>query len=620
MSATALLPLTSLTNNIEKKGIDVSSLAGGDAVELPMKVLQIRDIYMDTMHYEFTYINKNPDKNKPTLNGDIQNFNSYKEDIYAGFGDILDYFMKNKKSLYNIINQLFENIEVRQVLKPTAIYSALLLYTDHPNYLKDMIYMERLLDNSYSYPHRNKKIVLYEIADMQYLEIPIFHTNTSEKYLVTSSGVFISNYYKESALNSVISKINRITYELIQREKTKLKILLGDYMELITKRMNHLSNSLETQDKQFNKEEILEVCLSIGRTIIASAYFSESKKNISWRNIEISQNYPMITFMNNSLYSGRTGILYYLYYLSKVSSDKEIMDFTKQLFSTIDTFNEEIKPSIYNGQASALYVKMKFDNLSNNDFTLINDMLMQLRTAPIGEVYDWLGGIAGYIKLLNEINQYGIEKDNTRLLIDQYTSYISKLIYENKIDTNTSIGFGHGEIGLVFALLIGQYQLKKDFKKEINLLLDKIDIKLQNFKTNDFSNQHSWCHGFGGLGIGALACKEYLDDPRLDRYIDYSFHIIAEADPIDMCMCHGMGGDIDFLISMSQQYPKANSISEVLERKISKIIAFYNAYGIALLNELPEFRDFSLYTGLSGVGLILLRSINPELIPSALTL
>ncbi len=619
LSATALLPVSAFTNNLDKKGIDVSGLAGGDPVTLPKKILMIKDLYTDTMHYEYTFINKKRDNNKPVLEGEIHEFHLYKDKIYIGFSDMLEYFMHNKIVLSEVIKNLFKNIEVRQVLKATAVYSELLSYMDHPNYLKDMLYMERLLDNNYAYPYRNKKIVVNEIKDMSFIEIPIFYTNTSQKYLMTSTGEIFCAYYRQSALERVLNSINCISHEIAEYEKIKFKILLGDYFELTTKRLIGYSDSLaQVKVKEYHKEDILRVCLSMGHEIVSSACFSESKKNISWHYINTLQNYPSITYMNNSFYNGRTGISMYLNYLNNLIPDKEISSFNDQLLNTIDFSNEDIDNSVYNGQASALYLKIKTNNFKDGDYIKLKDLLTKLHAIPDSEVYDWLGGVSGYIKLFIEIYKSGMEQDTARSLMDRYTSHLVRIINENESRMGVDIGFGHGEIGIIYALLISQSVLDKNFKNEINLLLERVEIKLKAFNMEDLSSRNSWCHGFGGLGIGSLACKSYLDDSRLDYFINYSFNMIKEADPVNMCLCHGLGGDIDFLISMTECYPDNTYTTEVLTRKISKIVTFYNTYGYALLNELPEFKDYGLYTGLSGVGMALLRSINTGLIPSVL--
>ncbi|WP_050814151.1 type 2 lanthipeptide synthetase LanM family protein [Clostridium sp. BNL1100] len=619
LAATALLPTNAFTNNVDKKGVDVSGLAGGDSVPLPVKMLAIMDLYTDNMRYEYINISKKQDKNKPVLNGEIQSFQSFKHDIYTGFEDILKYIYINRTKIYQIIQQLFTNIEVRQVLKPTAVYNDLLSYMDHPNYSRNMIYLERLLDNNYAYPHRNKKIAFYEIADMHYMEIPIFYTNTSENCLITSTGDKLSNYYKKSALSSVLDNVNHLSIELIDLEKNKLKILLGDYLELINTRMSQMSGSLTVENQFCTKDDILNVCLSIGKKILSNAYFSESKKNISWRHVDVTQKHPSVGFMTNSLYSGRAGVLYFLHYLSLISPENEIKDFTCQLFDCIDFIGEDIEPSVYMGQSSAIWVKAKLNKLKKSDLALV-DMLTKLKTPSTAKLNDWLGGTAGFIKLFYDIYQKGIEQNSSLSLTQQYVSDLCHQISNNQVNTENSIGFGHGKIGVVYALLIAEQFLKKDLKKEIYYLLDKIDSELIQFTSDELSNKHSWCHGFGGLGIGALACKKYMKDERFETYIDKSFRVITESDPANMCLCHGLGGDIDFLISMSEQYPDNKYISEVLHRKVSKIVNFYKKNQHVLLNELPGFRDFGMYTGLSGVGFILLRSISPDLVPSALLL
>lgn len=620
-SATALLPLEALNNNLENKGIDVSGLSGGDDCPLPAKILVIKNLYTDMMHYELDYIKKGKDKNRPILNDEVQKFNNYKDFIYAGFQDTLKYIIKNKSELSEFIKITFGNLDVRQVLKPTAIYSNLLSYTDHPNYLGNMMYFERLLDNSYSYPHYNKSIVLYEIKDLHYLEVPIFYTNTSKRYLMTSCGDIVEDYYTESALKQVLNDINQMSNQSINYEIIKLKIMLGDYPALLANRTNHLikkSNLLHT--RLHNNKDILNTCLFIGKEIVSSSIYSSDMQNVSWRHIDTKQKFPIVTFSNNSLYDGRAGILLFLNYLSEFTKDNEIKHLTVKLYKAIEHSSENIEQSPFYGKTSLLYVKYLINRFNNQDLVALKEILIELHNRPLSDEVDYLSGLAGYIGLLFKFNEFGIEKNLTRLCIERYITHLVKQINLFKDNGIESIGFGHGEIGILYALIVGQSLIDKNFQNEINILINMINKKIINYNSKIVSYNLSWCHGFGGLGSGAIMCKKYLDDVRLDKLIDFSFNEIIKKESVDMCMCHGLGGDIDFLLSMSQLYPDNNTIKTNISQRVNRIISFYNDNNCAILDELPQFKNIGLFTGLSGVGYILLRSLYPEKIPSILSI
>lgn len=621
LSATALLPLQALNNNVENKGIDVSGLSGGDDCMLPAKVLIIKNLYTDEMHYELDYIKKGEDRNRPIFNSEIQTFNSYKDQIYAGFNDTLEYIIKNMNELCKLIEITFNNLEVRQVLKPTAVYGNLLSYTDHPNYLGNMMYLERLLDNSYSYPHYDKKIVLYEVKDLHHLEVPIFYTNTSNKYLATSCGDTIENYYTESVLKQVLNGIYQLSNKSISYELMKLKIMLGDYSALLADRTSYLLKKSKLLDtKLHSNKDILNTCLLIGKKIISSAYFTSDKKNISWKYIDTKHEFPEITYSNDSLYDGRAGILLFLHYLSEFTQDEEIMFMTDTLYKAIDFNSETIEQSSFYGKASLLYVKHKINRFTDKDLIKLKEMLIEMHRMPLSDDIDYLNGLAGYIGLLYRFNQLGIEENLTSLCIQRYVSYLASLIDSNKVGNIESIGFGHGEIGILYALIIGQSFIDKNYEDEINNLINKINERLTNYSTKGVSNNLSWCHGIGGLGSGAIACKRHMDDIRFDKFIDYSFDEIKRKDSVNMCICHGLGGDIDFLISMSQLYTDNAIVKTYISQKISKIISFYNENDCVILDELPQFKNIGLFTGLSGVGYVLLRSIYPGKISSILTM
>ena len=618
LSGTGLLPM-SFHLGSKSDGIDVSALSGGTTQPVSKKILIAKNVYTDDMCfiYENSYI---LNKNKLTLNGEFQEYKNFKRDIYNGFNATLDWLLKNVSELKFFIKETFNDLQVRQVMKATTTYGDLVDYMDHPHYLSDMVRIEKLLENSWAYSYNDKRLVKYEIMDMLHLEIPVFYTSTSKTYLKTSNGDYINNYFKKDALSKAINTISSLTKEIIEKEKVKLCILLGDYKFLVNERKKELDKKIRKSNLRiYQDEEVIQACNSIAENIIQAAITDE--KSMSWEYIDDSTELSKFIYLNNGLYSGRSGILLYFYYLNSIQKNESISNFTNYLIQDVKYYKEPVENTVFKGAAGSLYTLLKCEG--NNNFKMIQDAIIFIGkgNTEMNKI-DWLDGGSSLIKLIHNINQ---TKYRSTLALEVASEIIESICnsLNNKIIKTYNLGFGHGLIGLLYALLVGRSLLKKDYDVEIEKILYLCEEQLQNLKTKGLleTSKHtlSWRNGIVGLGIGALACKKYIEDSRLDNYINLTIDTIKNYSFDNMSLCNGLAGELDFLasLSLSKDDPLIN---QMILMKRNQILDFYKRNGTVLIDELPEFGNYGLLLGLSGVGYSMLRTLFPAEIPSVLIL
>ena len=231
---TLLLPTVSFHDHKEGEGIDVSALDGKEA-KLPFKILLPTNLGTDDFRYEYKEYIRPGASNLPKLNGAIITFENYRNHILIGFESMMKFFLKKKDLLLEegLPFNKFKNCTIRSVLKDTQKYVDLLNYANHPNYAENMLKKEKLIENIWVYPHQNKEIIKYEYSDMMFDDIPVFYSLSNEKYLVSSGGNKVHDFFEYSGYEKVIDRINKLNEKEIEKQSSIIKASLGLYAEQI---------------------------------------------------------------------------------------------------------------------------------------------------------------------------------------------------------------------------------------------------------------------------------------------------------------------------------------------------------------------------------------------------
>lgn len=610
---TALLPNMALKNNIENKGVDLSALAGGHAGEFPKKVLQLKYAYTDEMRFEEDEVKMSEWTNTPRYQGKVIDYKRYLKEIYEGYNKMVDFVFKEKEFLTAQLDDTLSNIEVRHVLRDTSVYGAMVGYMDYPTYLMNMNYMERMLSNFYSSGgHLRRKAVVEEINSMLNQDIPIFFESVNDTYLKSGDGVIIPDIYDEPIMDIIKESINYLDENTAKKERDKLKVILSSRHDgYLEENVYNNESALEESDHIYEHSEIIKICTDMAEDIIEGSVTRGDL--IGWDTIKLDENMVHIYLSDTSIYNGGTGIFLYLRNLIKISEDKKIEEFADKLQNTIEDCMVFGNRNVYNGAEGYLYALINLDDKRLKEDP--DKYMMWLRSSSIKDKeFDFVNGSASYIRLIEKVIAEYPEHTWVQRETEKWYMELCKWLRANETPT---VGLGHGDIGILYALLIVQKIRGINVSNEASFLINKISEKIKNLdlEGHHMNNSHkaSWCNGIAGLGQGGVACSRYVKHDWFEYYKNLGLSYVAQNDDPNMCICHGLSGDIDFLLNCGAVYTGEQEIDRILRRKVNKIITYYQKNRRLLLTETDAYRNYGFMTGLSGVGYTLLRVLNPEL-------
>lgn len=502
-----ILPLLGLQQNSEGKSVDISAL-NGKKQKLPYKVLGLKNVNTADMKFEYDYAETAETNNVPVYNNKRCSYNNYINEMSSGFNKMAQFILVNKKIYINEIRELFsrEKIFVRQLTKATANYGTLLQYKNHPNYLKDMIYMERLLENLMAYPYKDKRIVPFEIRDMHNGDIPIFYSVLDNNSIYSSRLEEVKDYFSVSPLDRLISKIENLSQKEINEE---LNFLLDSVGEKRNKKINEISkiNEVEYSTETVDYEEVISL---IKDDILNQRIFNKAKNKYTWQKTnEVNIAYEAI---DNSYFEGLSGVAVMFYELFSVNKNQEYLKIYKDIVNKLSTFPKKIyskNPKII----SQLAVFTKCNSIDEDkELRLIYD--------------DWIP----YISFLadsvinSQIVMDGLEiKVLIKLLLNIYKEEKSTEIY-NKMNTlkNKFIDINKLNIEDVMFLLDKDMIIFEDEKESILSMLITYAEDIISKDPNKVWKEFVLDTFSGGVLYVVNSLVDIFNITKDERYIEYA--------------------------------------------------------------------------------------------------
>lgn len=234
-----------LPNIHEKIGMDMSALNGREQ-KANYKILQPQNQKTDEMKYDYANFSITNKENLPTLKGEPVSFHDYKKYIYKGFNNACMFFIRHREELLSNQELLpsFKGKPVRSILRATSRYAMMLKEGTHPDYLRDGLDRERLLENLWSYAFPKKQVVSHEVKDMLEGDIPIFFTTTEETNVISSRNEIIQDFYEKCSYDLVIERIQSLSKKEMEKQLSYIKASLGDYVFSNAKIQNHISSKI----------------------------------------------------------------------------------------------------------------------------------------------------------------------------------------------------------------------------------------------------------------------------------------------------------------------------------------------------------------------------------------
>jgi len=603
-----LLPFT--LDSSQLKNVEMSALIGGRQ-KLPSKVLKVSDFETANMKltYEEHFIEEK--ENLPKLNEEKIDVRRYKNEIFQGFQTFLEIVLNNKNDILNYIQSNFNFLSVRIVVKATQKYAEFLKYSLHPSCLKDMIEREKVLENLWEYPYKNKELIMFEIKDLMHGDIPIFTSNISKKNMASSDCQDIEAYYTASGLQTVLETINNLDINIINKQLSLIKLKFNEYDDYSKKNsddihiLKHIKNEYTVSDAQV-KEKYISKAIQIGDYLLSQAIFSLDNESVTWNDcISLDDSSWIYNPLTNNIYDGLSGMYIYfhtLYHVTKLERFEKILN---PIMVSLEKQLESISPkSAYVGNSSLLYpLLLRYINGETSTLNFAKEIVESIDIDNINTEKDWINGKYSLIKI---IYHWYTETDD-----DVFGNFINKQLAKLSLEKSCpTSGFGHGYTGELFlkASLREFYSPEElNFSKYMEEILAKCEKIFSDEKV--LNKNLKVCRGI--LGEIFLWNKEFYQDNEVK--IKGLVRNIIRFPCIEDSLCHGKSGMIDIVRHVYTLSSKDNELQSILIELTNTLLKPLEEFSIRGIDQIPSK---GLFTGLSGIGYVLLAVTNPTEVPS----
>lgn len=592
--------------------------------------------------------------NRPSLDGAEIDVREYVEPIISGFTQAYDLFLANKNELLSLREDgplsCFAQDEIRVVPRATQGYGMLLSHMLHPDYLRDALDRERLLDllwagmeeNSYLLP-----LIGAERRDLMEGDIPIFTTRPASNDIFTSTGEKIDGFLEKTGLDLSRKTVEALGLEDLHKQiwfiRASVATLDLQKDELTRKYYKPVWPSSIVDRKQLAPRLIGEAC-RIGDRLEELAL--QEEHHASWIGFAYVNKIWSLDPLFEDLYGGSSGIILALAYLGSFGCDK----FTNLAHRALNTLRMRLENShehirsigAFDGWGGMIYMLSHLAALWRDTelISYANSMVDRLpELVKKDKSLDIIGGSAGCIGALLALDQVAASDKALTVAAQCADLLISKVqwmehgaAWFNNIETVRPItGFAHGAAGIAWALLELAGRTGNQKYKDTAIYAIEYEHAQYSSATGNWTDaateeagdkvgpSMAWCHGAPGIGLARLAALKHINHPLIHHDLERAIQATLNYGPgANHCLCHGDLGNLDFLFQASQATGNRELVQKV-DEWTNQILASMNKYGwlcgVPLAVESP-----ALMNGLAGICLGLLRMAEPDRVPSVLTL
>lgn len=198
-----------------------NSSLGGSKAGLVYPNIIWKNINTDQMFYDYIELPPPEDKNLVYLNSQYQDPSRFTKEIMEGFAQTYNYFLENKntKALINEFHK-FSNMQVRFVFRATKVYTLLLEYLNHPDYMRsgveraiemDILAKGLLVDLTKKYIFWD--VLEDELAQLENNDVPYYLTNTSTKSLMSVNRELYASAFQYKAYDRFLRLISTLNLD-----------------------------------------------------------------------------------------------------------------------------------------------------------------------------------------------------------------------------------------------------------------------------------------------------------------------------------------------------------------------------------------------------------------------
>jgi type 2 lantibiotic biosynthesis protein LanM len=489
-----------------------------------------------------------------------------------------------------------------------------------------------------------------ERRDLMEADIPIFTTRPASNDIFTSTGGKIAGFLEKTGLALSRKTVEALGPRDLQKQiwfiRASIATLDLQKDELTRKYYKPVWPSTIVGRHQL-APRLIEEARRVGDRLEELAL--QEKDHATWIGFTYVNKIWSLDPLFEDLYGGSSGIILALAYLGSFGFGK-FTDLARRALNTLrarlENSHEHIRSTgAFDGWGGIIYMLSHLAALWQ-DAELIsyaNSMVDRLpELVNKDKSLDIIGGAAGCIGALLALDRVSASDKALAVAVQCGDLLISKAqpmehgaAWFNSIETVKPItGFAHGAAGIAWALLemaarTGNQKYKDAAIKGIEYEHARYSFAAGNWTDaatdeaknpkNEVGPSMAWCHGAPGIGVARLVALKHIDHPFIHQDLQRAIQATLNYGPgANHCLCHGDLGNLDFLFQASQLTGNQELIQKV-DDWTNQILASMDKYGwlcgVPLAVESP-----ALMNGLAGICLGLLRTAEPDLVPSVLTL
>lgn len=340
----------------------------------------------------------------------------------------------------------------------------------------------------------------------------------------------------------------------------------------------------------------------------------------------------LILVAHDGIYSGQLGIALYAAAMHRVTGKQRYRDVATDIAAVYAPFGRDKgRPIGYsNGLASLTYGYAVLGELLEKrqylDQARKHTRRIAERVASEGSPADLLHGKAGVLLVLLSIyERTGSEAvlDRAHQVGDVLVADAEGPVQTNGWDLDTEIGMAHGHAGIAYAL----YRLASHSGDETFRTAADRAIAYENnhYSRTDHSwhasssanhPRYAWCNGDAGIGAARAVSLQYTQSQTVRRDVERVYRGCSYELPPNDSLCHGAFSAAVFYQACTESdvYDLQQRVADIAYRVIQRDRR--NGHLQLPFRDRTDLLPTALFSGISGVGYMLLRAVAPETIPA----
>ncbi|MEK3674572.1 MULTISPECIES: type 2 lanthipeptide synthetase LanM family protein [Paenibacillus] len=612
---------------------DLSGIAGrGGQKSKKNKGYGITNFGTDAMFFAEKELLTQNKLNVPAINGHEIDIFSYKQYLLEGFRDTYHSIEMHKNEFESLMD-IFSNDEIRHVFRPTNVYGKFLDASIHPKYLQRGIDREGLFDYMWSLTEWSDRAHLFvssEINDLVNHDVPYFTFRAGNRNLYNAAGEEFENFYNESSIALVKARIRSFSKADCLKQERYISLSMATLIDNVWK------GNLEQPAQKLMSVSLEEEVQAIADGILSTALYDEKGRGPVWISTNVGDEDAIyLSPLPPGVYDGLGGLAIFYAQLGVTLGSAEYEKAARSILNEL--INDEPywlanmdSTSAFFGIGTFVYLYSYLGCLWG-DATLLERAVNTLpaieKLLPLEKDIDIIRGHAGLLKVLTNLYQAYPNDEVKRVLqslTDQFLSELGNTVLQE--DSMRSAGFAHGLSGIVFSLAHVQSVLSSHAIEQTVIELLRIENEFYVEASRKWldlrENKHAlasnyWCHGSYGILLARAHIGSLLPDvPTELLLIDRLMEDVLEeqSGPIGHSMCHGEVGNRNIIMDVRSLVSGREPVDTENVAQFNRIPGQLWQTGMH-----PDIESLGLFTGLSGIGLGLLRFLDPK-IPSILSL